>query len=183
MPRVVSQARQIEFFAECREASELLDHGASEVRAVRSGLRCRQACRRLRDSARGGQSTHDYPPRAARTPPTAAHSPAIGRPTPRCRHAMPPDIAAVGGAPAHVGRAGRRGWRVKRSLVLTSADAPGTRSQAFATSVRRCASNRCDENAKAASRNPRRPARHGMGFRPRGGKRGQLTGSVRRTTG
>jgi hypothetical protein len=45
-------------------------------------------------------------------------------------------VAAVWAAGARVGRAGRRGWCVKRSLVLTSADAPGTRRLAFATSVR-----------------------------------------------
>jgi len=36
-------------------------------------------------------------------------------------------------AQAPVSRAGRRGWRGKRSLVLTSEDAPGTRRSAIAT--------------------------------------------------
>ena len=64
-------------------ASALLDHSAE--RPIRRGLSRRQACRRVRDSARGGQSTHDYPPRAARTAPTATDSPVIGRPAPRWR--------------------------------------------------------------------------------------------------
>ena len=64
---------------------------------------------------------------------------------------------------ARVGRARRRGWRGKRSLVLTSADAPGTRRLAVATSVRPCGPGRCDECAKL--RDPKEKPRRARALR------------------
>ncbi len=57
-------------------------------------------------------------------------------------------IAAVATASAAVDRVGRRGWRGKRSLVLTSADAPGTRRPMSAIPGRRRRSHRYDERGK-----------------------------------
>jgi len=57
-----------------------LDRCAGAERATSLGLRCRPAYRRVRVSPHGGQSTHDYPPRAARTAPMATDSPYAGGP-------------------------------------------------------------------------------------------------------
>ncbi len=96
-----------------------------------SGLRCRKARRQgAWDGSRGGRSTHDHPPRTARTGPTAAHAPSssCSLRAQQCRwHAcidLAPSLRLRAVALAGCVGAWREGWR--RAPVPQSAVAGGT---------------------------------------------------------